>query len=137
MINLMKNKKFSYKKIYNKLFLNNNELQELASNGHNIGLHSHNHPTLMSKLSKENQKLEFNKNKKILVKKIKNKINSMSHPCGSYNSNTKKILNDLDIDIGFRSNIKKPKNSKTINNSKFEIAREDHANILNLVKKNV
>mgnify|MGYP000017542553 FL=1 len=137
MINLMKNKNFNYKGTFNKLFLSAKELKELASFGHNIGLHSHTHPTTMSKLPKQKQKFEFTKNNKILTKNIKSKINSMSHPCGSYNLNTKKILNDLDIEIGFRSNMKKSQNSKIINNSKFEIAREDHANILNLIKKNV
>ena len=55
----------------------------------------------------------------------------MSHPCGNYNQDTKIILNKLNIEIGFRSSmsIDKKNSMKKINNSKFEIAREDHANI--------
>ena len=54
----------------------------------------------------------------------------MSHPFGNYDSNTLKILQDLGIKIGFRSNtsIKEIK-------SNLEIPREDHANILKIIQK--
>ncbi len=59
----------------------------------------------------------------------------MSHPNGSYNHNTHKVLEKLNIKIGFRSNNKvdKGKGMVKINNSNFEIAREDHSNIINLI----
>ena len=51
-------------------------------------------------------------------------------------SDTLKILNDLNLDIGFRSNIHVDlkKKMKKINNTCFEIAREDHSNIIRLMK---
>ena len=54
----------------------------------------------------------------------------MAHPCGSYNNSTLSILKNLGLDIGFRSTTIIDMNMKKINNSKFEIAREDHTNIL-------
>ena len=49
----------------------------------------------------------------------------MSHPCGNYNPETLKILSDLKIKIGFRSNVNIP-NIK----SNLEIPRVDHANLI-------
>ena len=68
------------------------------------------------------------KNKQILEKITNKKIFSMSHPSGSYNSNTLKILEKLKIKIGFKDNLLY---KKKINISKFELAREDVSLILN------
>ena len=52
----------------------------------------------------------------------------MSHPCGSYDKNTLRILKNLNIKIGFIPNmLYRKRNNFTANN--FEIAREDHSNI--------
>lgn len=132
---------FKKKNCYNKLFLNKNDVKKIIHEGHVIGLHSHTHPTQITKLSYKKQYNEFQKNKNFLLKiigiKNKDNLNSMSHPCGNYNQDTKKILNKLKIEIGFRSNmsIDKKNGMKKINNSKFEIAREDHANIISKIFK--
>ena len=65
------------------------------------------------------------------LNKSKNEIKYMSHPCGSYNNYTLKILEELGIELGFHqiTTIEPEKNMKKINNSFLEIAREDHANI--------
>ena len=59
----------------------------------------------------------------------------MSHPCGSYNQDTLDILVELGIEVGFKNLmvIEKEKNMKNINNSSLEIARVNHANIMNLI----
>ena len=121
-----------------KLYINKTELRKLNRNHHLIGLHSHSHPTKIENLSYKIQMKEYKKNKKILSKKIndKNYIKSMSHPCGSYNGKTKKILKKINIELGFRSNLKTETSFKKINNSNYEIAREDHANILRSINKN-
>ena len=139
MFNLMKLKNFNYRKIIKKLYISELELQKLNKNNHLIGLHSHSHPTKFENLPYNSQMKEYKKNKKILFNKIKKSKNiiSMSHPCGSYNLNTKKILKKMDIEIGFRSNLKFGPNLKKINNSNYEIAREDHANILKSINNNV
>ena len=53
----------------------------------------------------------------------------MSHPCGSYNYNTLKILKELGVELGFKEiiNIEPERGMKNINNSFLEIARQDHA----------
>jgi peptidoglycan/xylan/chitin deacetylase (PgdA/CDA1 family) len=134
MIEIMKSKNFDYKKIIKKLYMSPNQISKLSKAGHIIGLHSHSHPTKITNLSYKEQKLEFLKNKKILIKVIKKKIISMSHPCGSYNQNIKKILKILNIQIGFRSNLKTKHRTSKKNYSPLEIAREDHANIIPNIK---
>lgn len=57
----------------------------------------------------------------------------MSHPSGNYSEETLRILNDLDIKLGFRDNMFIEKGMKSINNSSLEIARSNHAEILKMV----
>ena len=106
--------------------------------GHIVGLHSHNHPTLLEKLKYDEQKNEYTTNLSIIsdiLDKPKNSIISMSHPCGSYNQDTLAILAELGIEVGFKNLmvIEKEKKMKNINNSSLEIARINHANLMNLI----
>ena len=59
----------------------------------------------------------------------------MSHPSGSYNQDTLKILKNLGIELGFKQimTIEPEKDMKKINNSFLEIAREDHAEIMKMM----
>ncbi len=130
-------KKFEYKNLYKSLFFERDDLKMIDKLGHVVGLHSHNHPTLLEKLKYDEQKNEYNKNLSIIsdiLDKPKNSIISMSHPCGSYNQDTLDILTELGIEIGFKQimKIEKEKNMKNINNSSLEIARQDHAKILKM-----
>ena len=59
----------------------------------------------------------------------------MSHPFGSYNKLTLKILNKLNIDIGFKQTLRVDEKVKKINYSFLEIAREDHSNIMSRIEK--
>ena len=61
----------------------------------------------------------------------------MSHPCSSYNENTKKVLKQLGIKLGFKQimTIEKEKKMRKVNNSNLEIARQDHADIIRMIKK--
>ncbi len=127
---LFKQKKFSYKNIINNLYMNNKNLLSLSKSGHNIGLHSHTHPTNFRDLSFEEQFYEFSKNKTILEKIIKKKINSASYPCGSFNKNTKIVLKKLKIDISFIQIQNKKFAIDDIN--KYEIPRIDHTYLRNL-----
>ena len=60
----------------------------------------------------------------------------MSHPCGSYNKTTLEVLKKLKVDIGFKQimTIEYDKGMKTINNSNLELARQDHADIMSILK---
>tara|TARA_B110000211_G_scaffold234801_1_gene306374 strand:- start:1003 stop:1971 length:969 start_codon:yes stop_codon:yes gene_type:complete len=129
---MMSEKNFNYKSFYSKLFFNKNDLKKLDSLGHLVGLHSHNHPTLLEKLDYNKQKFEYEKCLSIISKilnKSKNDIKYMSHPCGSYNEDTLKILKELGIELGFKQimTLEPEKGMKKINNSHLEIARQDHS----------
>ena len=131
---MMKEKQFHFKKFYPRLFFNSNDLKKLNSLGHLVGLHSHNHPTLLEKLTYDEQKNEYEQclsSISRILDKPKNEINYMSHPCGSYNNDTLKILKELGIELGFNQimTIEPEKGMKKINNSFLEIARQDHAEI--------
>ena len=131
---MLKEKKLNYKDFYKKIFFQKNDLHKLDNLGHLIGLHSHNHPTLLEKLSYDEQKNEYEKclsSISSVLDKPKNEIKYMSHPCGSYNEDTLQILKELGIELGFKQimTIEPEKGMKKINNSFLEIARQDHADI--------
>ena len=57
----------------------------------------------------------------------------MSHPCGSFDNKTLRVLNDLRIKIGFNQNLIE----KVKLNSDYKhlfLPREDHANIIKNLK---
>jgi peptidoglycan/xylan/chitin deacetylase (PgdA/CDA1 family) len=131
---IAKDKQCDYKDFSKKYLFQKSDLQTLDNLGHVIGLHSHNHSTLLEKLNYDEQKNEYEKNLSLvsnILDKPKNKIKCMSHPCGSYNVDTLEILKELGIELGFKPTmaIEQEKGMKKINNSFLEIAREDHANI--------
>ena len=53
----------------------------------------------------------------------------MSHPCGSYNELTFKVLKKLGIKLGFKQINTKTQKYK-VNNFFYDIPREDHSNII-------
>ena len=67
------------------LWMSEEDLVNIKSKGHLIGLHSYSHPTQMSKLNKAEQELEYQKNYDHLTGLIGKPIKVMSHPCGDYN----------------------------------------------------
>jgi len=99
-----------------------------------IGLHTHTHPFQFSSLKYSDQRKEYLTNKKILEKILKTKISSVAYPCGSYNKDTLKILDSIGVQLGFKQIMTKDGSMKKINNSKFEIAREDHSKIVKQLK---
>ena len=136
---MMKEKNFNQSEFEEKIFFNIDDLKKIDKLGHLIGLHSHSHPTLFEKLNYNEQKIEYEKCLSILSKilnKSENDIKVMAHPCGNYNENTLKILGKLGLELGFRSTmiIDNKMKLKKINSSPFEIARENHSNILKKIK---
>ena len=131
---MFKEKQFNHIDFSKKLFFQKSDLQTLDNLGHLVGLHSHNHPTLLEKLSYDEQKSEYENCLSLvsnILNKPKNDIKFMSHPCGSYNVDTLEILKELGIELGFKQfmNIEPEKGMKKVNNSSLEIARQDHAGI--------
>lgn len=107
------------------LFMEEQQIRDLHNKGHVIGLHSHSHPTRIENLSHQEQLNEYKQNYNILADITGEKLRVMSHPCNSYNNDTLKVLHDLGIETGFRSNMAVVKNR-----GELELPREDHANIM-------
>ncbi|WP_250278454.1 polysaccharide deacetylase family protein [[Clostridium] colinum] len=127
---IMKKYNFNIEESAKKLWISKEQIKDLHKQGNVIGLHSHTHPTDITKLSKEGQYKEYLTNKNILEDIINDNIICMSHPCGRYNNDTLEVLKNLNIKIGFTSNM------ILNNNTKYEFLREDHANIFNNLRKN-
>jgi len=111
------------------LWMNIEHIQKLNSNGHIIGLHSHSHPTQLSKLSVIEQEKEYTQNYDFLHTTLGQKPKTVSHPCNSYNTDTLSILRNYNIEIGFRANMENHLFSE------FEFPREDHANIIKRIEQ--
>ena len=129
MFKLMLEKNAKIKDIAPKLWINKEQLLNIKNKNHIIGLHSHNHPTMIHKLSYKKQQKEYDENYEYLLKNLSYKPSSVSHPCGNYNKITLDILNNKGITVGFRSNMHKLNNI-----TRLEIPREDHMNILKEIK---
>jgi peptidoglycan/xylan/chitin deacetylase (PgdA/CDA1 family) len=127
---MIKKKKLDTKKIFKTLVMNKKDILHIKNKGHIIGLHSHSHPTDITKKKYIDQYKEYKQNIEIFGKKLKikkNSISSMSHPCGKFNDDTFKVLDKLNIKIGFTADMIKRLKKK---NSNFLIPREDHSNII-------
>jgi peptidoglycan/xylan/chitin deacetylase (PgdA/CDA1 family) len=91
-------------------------------------MHAYNHPYALEKLSYEAQYEQLKRNFDHINNVTGKNPVSMSYPNNSYNKNTIKILNELNIISGFRSNMALVQ-STNINKS-LTIPRMDHSNIL-------
>ncbi len=135
---MYKEKKFNYKNFSKILYFTKNDLKKVETLGHFIGLHSHNHPTMLENLSYKEQRNEYETNLSSLSKilnKSKNSIKCMAHPSGSYNNFTLKILKEIGIELGFKHSkaIETKRGMKKINNSNLEVARENHSKIYKMM----
>ena len=130
MTKLFSKKNFVPKKYFHLLFMNKKHLKKIHKLGHIIGLHSHSHPNMLKKLSYKKQLKEYRQNIVIFSKILgcsKDAFTSMSHPSGSFNANTLKLLKKLNIEIGFTQKMLS-KNTSYI--SKYKIPRQDHSDII-------
>jgi peptidoglycan/xylan/chitin deacetylase (PgdA/CDA1 family) len=108
-----------------RLFISKERALALSSAGHVIGLHSHSHPTQLSALSRCAQKAEYEENKMRLEEVLERPIRVMSHPCNSYTADTLKVLREIGVNVGFRSNM-----AELDGRTSLEFPREDHANLI-------
>ncbi len=125
MNSMMVERDFDPTQAMGKLWMSDEILRTLKTDGHEIGLHSYSHPTTIHMLDKSLQEKEYERNYNHLSELLNFNPISMSHPCGHYNNDTLSILSSKNIEIGFRSNY----GVKEIM-SNLEVPREDHANIL-------
>lgn len=126
-LSMIKSKGLSVEELGKGLWMNNELIRDMHSQGHIVGMHSYDHPTRMAALSKKEQQKQYQKNYNHLTK-VCGKPTTMSHPCDSYNKVTIEILKELNISLGFRSNMSNSK-SLSVSLSAFELSREDSANL--------
>lgn len=107
----------------NELWINKKQIALLSKEGHIIGLHSHTHPTTMSKFNFIDQELEYSKCKKIIEGITNKPVYSVSYPCNSFNADTASIMEELGINIGFTANLHD-------SYGRLFIPRENHSNII-------
>jgi len=100
------------------------QIKALADRGHNIGLHSHSHPTVFAALSAEGQAEEYQRNVAAVTRASGRAPIAMSHPCNSYVPATLTILDELGIEFGFRADVTQK------NYSRLELPREDHSTLM-------
>lgn len=106
------------------LWMNNDDLVGLSGAGHVVGLHSFSHPTDLKSMSIDEQEKEYKSNKEHIREVTGEDTLAMSHPCNSYSEDTLRLLNNMGIKVGFRSNRMKGEHSN------LEYPREDHINIM-------
>ena len=116
------------------IWMKNNHLRELDSNGHYIGLHSNSHPKVFSELDVKHQRAEYQENYKHIQSIINKPVECMSHPLNSYSRKTNIILKDLGVSCGFRSNMdNKYYSVQQSKVSNLELPREDATNIQRMI----
>lgn len=108
-------------KLASMLWLRNDDIRKLSAAGHEIGLHSHTHPTFMEALPEAEQREEYSKNQICLMELYGSKCRAMAHPCNSYSERTLEVLRDLGVSVGFRANMEKS------NHGALEWPRHNHA----------
>jgi len=82
------------------LYLSENQLKEMVSNGMHLGSHGDTH-YWMDRMSKEEQKLDTRKSIELLRKiGMPDKYRSYCYPYGRYNQNTIDVLKDLKFKVG-------------------------------------
>lgn len=118
------------------LWMSDGDLAYLNNRGHIIGLHSYSHPTVLANLSFEEQMEEYRRNYDHIKHICGKPPIAMAHPVNSYNDDTFKVLNQLGIRCGFRSNMFPKIEGNKLNSNKYEIAREDHSNITKPIETN-
>jgi len=127
-LSMMKAKGLTIEELGKGLWMNNEQIRDLHTQSHMVGLHSYDHPTRMAGLPEKEQLRQYQKNYKHLSQ-VCAKPTTMSHPCDSYNSATIEILKQLNIVLGFRSNMSNS-GCSSVACSALEFAREDSANLL-------
>jgi peptidoglycan/xylan/chitin deacetylase (PgdA/CDA1 family) len=115
------------------LWMSDEHLKYLADQGHVVGLHSYSHPTALADLPYTEQREEYQKNYQHILRVCGRPPEAVAHPTNSYNQETLEILAGLGIRFGFRSNMATANAIGQSNPNRYEMAREDNANIQRMV----
>ena len=123
----------SIKDLSKNLWMSDEKVRYLSDSGHFIGLHSYSHPTVLEDLPYEVQLAEYQKNYLHLERVCGRQPVAMAHPCNSYDAKTIEILRSLGVLCGFKSNMAPKQKGGRVNPNQYEIARQDHANIMGML----
>lgn len=115
---------FGVEMLHDKLWMTKSQIRSLHHEGHEIGLHSYTHPTVIAGMSSEDQRDEYVRNIDHLVSIVGQRASSMSHPCNSYDETTLAILTSLGITSGFRAR------PDWVSNHPLELPRQDHGTLM-------
>lgn len=120
---MMRGKLLRYDELMNLLWMSKHEVKNLSKFGHEIGLHTHTHPTNINIYSYDAERDEYVQNLDCLSKLLGDSggICSAATPCGLFSANTKSILTDIGVDICFGANL-----SSQRRNDLLELPRLDH-----------
>ncbi len=118
------------------LWMTDEHLRYLVNEGHEVGLHSYSHPMVLADLPADEQRREYARNSQHIRRVCGRTPVAMAHPANSYNQQTIEILKEIGIKCGFRSNAAPGRDGEPLNPSRYELAREDHSNILFQLNKN-
>lgn len=134
MDDMMRERGVALEELSKNLWMNNYHLRYLTDTGHVVGLHSYSHPTSIGKLLVKDQVDEYTQNYRHILTACKRKPVVAAYPSNSYNEDTLRILNDMGIYCGFRSNMVPPQKNGRLNPNHLELAREDHASIIRMIR---
>ena len=125
MKNLMSKRGVEVESSRQRLVMSVDDLRTLTSQGHQIGLHSHTHPTRIDLLEKERVQNEYAENLYFIREVTGVNPTSMSHPCGNYSTDSLSVLRALGIVVGF---IDSP--TPNVGNDPLCIPRHDHSDLV-------
>ena len=124
MIQMMRRADFDPMSLTEEVWMSPECISALHAGGHEIGLHSHTHPTRLGELAPKQQRREYRDNFMALMELLGEPPRVMAHPCNSYGDATLAVLRGLGVRVGFRSNMESGPFGA------LELPREDHANLL-------
>ena len=111
------------------VWMRDQDLTRLAREGHCIGLHSYDHPSVLKDLPADAQKAQYEANMDHIRTVTGGPVECVAHPLNSYSTDTLQILDGLGIYCGFRSDMLPPTGGEAM--ATLEIPREDSTHLLN------
>lgn len=109
----------SLRELVEGLWLTRENVKALHDSGHEIGLHSHTHPTTPFGAS-----MEYGINRMILFEITGSIADSITYPCSRFDSGTRKYVRAAGIKLGFMANMVDKADDL------LKMPREDHTNIM-------
>lgn len=98
---LMEQKEYSWQEACRQLWISGQELKQLETGGHMVGLHSHTHPTNICALNEQAHAQEYIRNARCLEQILGHKIHIAAYPCGGHSDYARAVLAQLGVRLAF------------------------------------